>query len=84
MQDVSKESAAFLFMFDIVLLCLFNRSCRASACTRTAVDALIRIDFEFAIAHADSAYRALSLTSSTTNTTIINLVCHNRISSLYQ
>ena len=67
-----------------VQLSLVDRTCRTCTCARTAVDALVCVDFEFAITHADSSYWTLSFTSSTTNTSVRNLVCHNVTSSLSQ
>ena len=49
----------------------------ALTCAGTATDALICIDFELSVAHADSANGALCLTSSTCYTSITNNKCHN-------
>ena len=66
-----------LFVFCwMPVLCLLNGTCRACACAGTAIDALSRVDLELAVAHADSAYRALCLTSATRYTAVINYECH--------
>ena len=52
---------------------------RASACAGTAVDAFVGSNFEFAVAHADSANGALTFTGTTGNARIIDNVCHNHI-----
>ena len=54
----------------------FDSAYRASACAGTAVDALSGIDFEFAIAHADSANGASTFTSTAADASIFNNVCH--------
>lgn len=65
-------------------LCLFDSACRACACARATVNALVCVNFKLAVSHADSAYRALCLACTASNTCIFNLKCHNTISSLYR
>ena len=48
----------------------------ASTCTSTTVDTAVRIDFEFAVAFADSAYWTSAFAASTADTFIANYICH--------
>ena len=68
---------AHIFLFD--LLFSFNRTYRACACTCAAAYALVGIDLELAVSHADSANRALSFTCSAADACIIDNICHNNI-----
>ncbi len=59
------------------LLFRFNSTNRASTLASTAAYTLIGIDLELAVAHADSAYRALSFTGSAADACIFDNICHN-------
>ena len=58
------------------LLSLLNGSYGAAACAASAVNALIGIDLELSVAHADSTNGAVSLTCTTSNTSITYNICH--------
>ena len=58
-------------------LSLLNGSYGAAACAASAVDALIGIDLELSVAHADSTNGAVSLTCATCNTSITYNICHD-------
>ena len=60
-------------------LALRDGSGGALSCACAALDALIGIDLEFSVSHADSANRTLGLTCSTCYTRIADYVCHNNI-----
>jgi hypothetical protein len=59
------------------LLALLNGSYGAATCAASAVNALIGIDLELSIAHADSTNGAISLTCATSNTSITYNICHD-------
>ena len=73
-----------MWHFFALHLSLLDRACRTGTCARTAIDALICVDLELAVAHADCANWALTFTCTTCYTSIRNLECHNTISSLKQ
>ena len=58
-------------------LLLGDSADRALTCAGTAADADVCINLELAVAHADSANRALSLTSTASYTSITDNICHN-------
>jgi hypothetical protein len=62
-------------MCDLELF-LFDRAYGTLTCTSTTANALIRIDFELAISHADCANRALSFASTTSYAAVTNFECH--------
>ncbi len=59
------------------LVSLRNSTCRACACTGTAIDAVISFDFVFSIAFNDSAYWTFASASTTGNTIRRNYICHD-------
>jgi len=61
---------------DVDRLSLLNSSYGAAACAASAVDALIGINLELSVAHADSTDGAVSLTCATSNTSITYNICH--------
>jgi hypothetical protein len=62
-------------MKNVTLLSLRSGN-RASVSARTAVDAVVSVDYVLAITLADSAYRALIGTSAAGDAIIRNYVCH--------
>lgn len=58
-------------------LSLLNSSYGTSACAASAVDALIGIDLELSVAHADSTNGAVSLACTACNTFITYNICHD-------
>ena len=64
------------------LLCVsaFSDSAyRAIACTCSARDALISINYELSVSLRDSIYRAVTCTCSARNAAVIDYVCHDLI-----
>ena len=64
------------YLFSLFRFYSTNRAC---ACTCAAAYALVGIDLELAVSHADSANRALSFTCSAADACIIDNICHNNI-----
>jgi len=57
-----------------------DRTGGASALASAAVDAAIGINDRYAVLNGDSTNRASALAGAAANTTIRNLVCHNKLS----
>ena len=60
-------------------LILCDSTNRALTCAGTAADALICIDFELSVAHADSANGAGVNTSAASNALVSNLMSHGNL-----
>ena len=76
MNQTGRFRLAIYLFFSNALLFRLNSGYRACACAGTAVNAKIRLDFEFAVAFADSCYRAGSLAGSTADASVRNFKCH--------
>lgn len=62
-----------------VSLTLVDSAGRANTCTGTAGDASVSVDNVLAVSLGNSAYRALALAGTATNTRIRNYICHDNI-----
>jgi len=79
---IERFDSQFLYVIRTVnkqFLFFGNSTYRATASAGTAADAAVGINFELSIAFADSAYRTLSCTCTTRNTSVTNYICHDPI-----
>ena len=68
------EEAFRLIVFQLTLA---DSAGRANTCTGTAGDASVSVDNVLAVSLGNSAYRALALAGTATNTRIRNYICHD-------
>ena len=67
-----------------MLLVFLNRCAnRTSACASAALNALVGVDYVFAVALGDTTYGALALASTTSEAIIVNFVSHDNTSNFY-
>ena len=60
-------------------LCLLRSAYRACVCARAAIDALIGIDYIYAVTLGNSLNGALSCACAATDAIFGNLVCHGYV-----